>query len=54
MRVVVQRVLKASVIIQHKIKSEIKNGGEIKVPLYYENSKVRILKYENQDFILVR
>ena len=26
MRVVVQRVLKASVIIQHKIKSEIKNG----------------------------
>ena len=40
--------------IKPVFKSELKNGAEMKVPLYYENSKVRILKYENQDFILVR
>ena len=39
---------------REEFKSELKNGAEMKVPLYYENSKVRILKYENQDFILVR
>jgi len=30
------------------------SGSEMHVPLYYENSRVRILKYFNQDFTLVR
>ncbi len=34
--------------------SESKVGMDKKTPLYYENSKLRILKYINQDFELVR
>lgn len=30
------------------------NAGQPATPLYYENKRIRILKYEGQDFILVR
>ncbi|MEO7907306.1 MAG: hypothetical protein ABIT06_10055 [Saprospiraceae bacterium] len=35
-------------------KSDSKGTSDIKTPLYYENSKVRILKYVNQDFEVAR
>ncbi|MEP6794024.1 MAG: hypothetical protein ABJB16_06840 [Saprospiraceae bacterium] len=35
-------------------KTDTMKVSEMKTPLYYENSKVRILKYFNQDFTLVR
>ncbi len=35
-------------------KTDTLNVSEMKTPLYYENSRVRILKYVNQDFTLVR
>ena len=31
-----------------------KKPSEMKTPLYYENSKVRILKFRDQDFVMIR
>jgi len=40
--------------IKPVFKTEVNKTSEMRVPLYYENSRVRILKYVNQDFTLVR
>ncbi len=40
--------------IKPVFKPVAKKASEMRVPLYYENSRVRILKYINKDFTLVR
>jgi ABC-type branched-subunit amino acid transport system substrate-binding protein len=40
--------------IQPVYKSDVVAATEIKAPLYYENRRIRILGYKDQDFIIVR
>ncbi|MEP6647293.1 MAG: ABC transporter substrate-binding protein [Saprospiraceae bacterium] len=40
--------------IKPVFKADATKPSEMKVPLYYENSRVRILKYFNQDFTIVK